>query len=307
MIQIFLYSFALLLASPYQAVLSPPSDGCKRLPPFTQKMGFDVARAAFSTSEKRVKGLVYVELSNDSKKESRTYQDPSWKKFGAMGPIAIDEDGAVFVAPVPMINVLDNPTDKQNILYRVSPMSGAMSQFVNLPSFSVPNKKFLPEKNPFGLLGLTYDCDTKLIYAASVANSSPESEVGRLFVIEKTKGEVVDMLDGIDAMGIGVSDATGQKRLYVGKTRTSDIVSIGLSPDGKLNKSDIKLEASLDGLGERGDDRARKIRFSDKGEMTVRGIEFFYNLIAPTEKQETAYNFRYDAAAKQWRFYNYGQ
>ena len=36
--------------------------------------------------------------------------------------------------------------------------------------------------------------------------------------------------------------------------------------------------------------------------MIVFGIEFGFNLIAPTEKQETVYRFRYDAAKDAWNY-----
>ena len=287
--------------------VAPPSDACKRLSPYAQRTGFDISKSGFSTSERRLKGLVLVEFAADQNPaHNKNHQHPSWTKAGAMGPIAIDEDGAVFVAPVPMINVLDNPPALQNKLYRVSPLSGEMSVFVNLPAFEVPNGKPATEKNPFGLLGLVYDCESKILYASSVAHSTAEQEVGRVFAIEKNSANVLDKLEGLDIMGICPSDVTGQKRLYLGKCRTSDVFSVGLLPDGRLNKNDLRKELSIEGLGERGDDRVRKIRFNERGDMVLKGIEFFYNLIAPTEKQETTYNFRYDATARQWRFVSYG-
>ena len=36
------------------------------------------------------------------------------------------------------------------------------------------------------------------------------------------------------------------------------------------------------------------------GNMIIFGIEFNYNLTAPTEKQETIYRFRYDVEEKKW-------
>jgi hypothetical protein len=46
--------------------------------------------------------------------------------------------------------------------------------------------------------------------------------------------------------------------------------------------------------------QARKIRFSPDGTMTITGIEFYFNLTAPTEKQETVYQFRYVPAQQKW-------
>lgn len=35
--------------------------------------------------------------------------------------------------------------------------------------------------------------------------------------------------------------------------------------------------------------------------MTVHGVEFYFNLTAPTEKQETVYQFKYNGAQKKWQ------
>jgi hypothetical protein len=62
------------------------------------------------------------------------------------------------------------------------------------------------------------------------------------------------------------------------------------------------LALSLEGLGPRGDDKAKKIVFTPKGEMNIEGYEFGFNLIAPTEKQVTNYLFRYNPNTENWIF-----
>jgi hypothetical protein len=46
--------------------------------------------------------------------------------------------------------------------------------------------------------------------------------------------------------------------------------------------------------------QARRIRFDKNGDMLINGIEFNYNLTAPTEKQEALYRFRYYDDIKKW-------
>ena len=58
-------------------------------------------------------------------------------------------------------------------------------------------------------------------------------------------------------------------------------------------------ELSLNGYGPRGDDKARKIKFSN-GTMLVNGISFNYNLQASSEKPETLYSFRWNINNKKW-------
>ena len=64
-----------------------------------------------------------------------------------------------------------------------------------------------------------------------------------------------------------------------------------------------RLEVSIEGLGPHGDDRARKIRFNEQGEMTLSAIEFFYNLSNPPNQfADMTYVFKYDVATKKWQF-----
>ena len=308
MLRLFLFFLGLHYQStiPTSSVFLPPTE-CKRLPVFVQKIGFDVQRTGFSTSERKQKGLVFVEFSADGNPEkNRSYQAPSWKQAGAMGPIVLDEEGNVFCAPVPMINVLDNPPELQNILYKVESRTSEMRSFLDLPTETAISFTKNPAQNPFGLLGLAYDCDTKTIYATSVKGSSLYEEVGCVWAIRKSDKTVISSVKKIDAMGVGIGIINNQKRLFIGKTRTGDIVSYPLNGDGSIDANKPQLEISLDNLGARGDDRARKIRFNAQNEMVVQGVEFYYNLIAPTEKQETSYVFSYNQMAQRWVFVRLG-
>jgi hypothetical protein len=96
-----------------------------------------------------------------------------------------------------------------------------------------------------------------------------------------------------------VGGMTGEKKLYYGSARRPVIYSILLTKAGKFDGIP-KEELSLDMLGPRGDDKARRIRFDKNGDMLIYGIEFNYNLTAPTEKQESFYRFRYYSDVKKW-------
>ena len=147
-------------------------------------------------------------------------------------------------------------------------------------------------QNPYGLLGLGYDCDNYMLYASSVAGSTLEKERGRLYCIDSRTLKVVDFIDSLDAFGTGIGTINGEKRLYFGCARNCNIMSVNLLPDGHFGGKP-RLEFSLEGLGPRGDDRARKIRFSLDGVLTINAIEFYFNLTAPTEKQESVYQLKW--------------
>lgn len=138
------------------------------------------------------------------------------------------------------------------------------------------------------------------MYASSIAGSTRNEEKGVIYSIDVGAKKVIDQLSGIDAMGIRVTAFTGERRLYFGKIRASGIWSVGVNPNGTF-ADDPRFEVSLADAGPRGDDIAREIKINQKGEMTVYGVEFQYNLIAPTEKQETLYTLIYDHQLKKWQ------
>lgn len=263
-----------------------PVNGCQQTPPFVRQLGFGNG-AAFSTSDRKIKGLILVE-------GDRKYQHPSWKLAGSLAPITRDGKGGTYVGPAPWIDLLANKTEDQNRVYKVDGQSQEMKAFSDLPRIGE-----ITSQNPYGVLGLTFDCETSSIYAASTAGSTRETVNGRIFQIG-SDGKVVSMLEMTDAMGLAVFNSAKGKRLYFGMARVSEIWSVALDSDGKFN-GEPRKEISFSTYGTRGDDKARRINFSQT-EMNVFGIEFDFNLIAPTEKQETVYRFRYDPAKDAWSF-----
>jgi len=269
------------------------SNACKQLPAFTQNLGFNLQYAAFSTTEPKTKGLVFMEYNNSPNR--KVYQHPSWKTIGTMGAIVTSELGVVYSAPLPSINTLENIPDKQNIIYRVEPANAEMKPFIELPKVRKAN-----QQNSYGVMAMDYDCDTKIIYASSVFGSDMKTEVGKIYsiTIDEKSGKVKDMLNNIDAFAVCVGVLNGEKRLFFAHARNSNIYSISLTQEGKF-VGKPRLELSLDDIGPRGDDRARKMRFVN-GDLIINGVEFFFNLIAPGEKQETQYSFRYNESEAKW-------
>jgi hypothetical protein len=269
---------------------------CAASPKFVPQVGFDPQRAAISTSEQSLRGLALVEIgaNGDTRQKGRIYQHPSWRAGGFLGPIARDASGNLFVGPVPVISVQYNKPGTQNDLYRVDSLTGVLTRTLSLPAAQASDAT-----NPFGILGLTLDCDTNSLYVSSVMGSTRAKEAGRIFRIDLATNSVVAQIEGVDALGIGVFNGAYGKRLYIGHARTSSVRSIALDDAGNF-KGEPRAEFSLEGLGPRGDDHARRITFTPDQTMQIFGVEFGFNLIAPTEKQETQYRFRYDGTKDAW-------
>jgi outer membrane protein assembly factor BamB len=270
---------------------------CKRQPVFIKALGFNPDRSALSTSEKKNIGLVLIEFNkpgDTSNGGRKIYQHPSWKIGGWLGPIQLDPNGNCFTGPVPVINLLDNPPAKQNIIYKTDAQSGEMKVFTELPV-----AENISVTNPYGILGFTYLCESNILYASTVQGSTRQKENGFIYALDANTGKVIDKMPGADVLGMGISYTSGKRMLYFGSARTPDVFSVQLTKEGMFS-GNPRLEFSLAGMGPRGDDKVRKIRFDKNGNMQVFAIEFNYNLTAPTEKQESIYTFTWDDTLKQW-------
>jgi hypothetical protein len=275
------------------------SNDCKSQPAFIKSISFDPARSAFSTSENKIKGLCLIQFNtkgDTSNGGKKVYQHPSWKSAGALGPIQLDPQGNCFVGPIPLINLIDNPIAKQNTVYKVDAQTGEMKVFAELPIVDS-----ISPTNPHGILGFAYLCESNILYVSTVQGSTRQKQNGFIYALDANTGNIIDKIAGIDALGIGISYIEGRIKLYLGSARTPDIFSVNLTKDGKF-KGDPSLEISMSDIGPRGDDKARKIRFDKNGNMQVYAIEFNYNLTAPTEKQESRFNFTWNEEEKKWVF-----
>jgi hypothetical protein len=239
--------------------------------------------------------LVLIEFNSNN--NNRFYQDSTWLKAGNCGPIQLDPFGNTFVGPIPVINILDNPIEKQNTIYKVGAITGKMEVFAELPLAENTSVE-----NPYGILGFTYLCETNTLYASSVHGSNRQNEMGSIYAIDANNGNVIDKIKNIDALGMGISYITGQRKLYFGSARSSDIFSVVLNKKGGFSGKP-QLEFSIANIGPRGDDKVRRIKFDKAtGNMQLSGVEFNFNLTAPTEKQETVYTFSFDNENKKWEF-----
>ncbi|MBX3064806.1 MAG: hypothetical protein KF726_17620 [Anaerolineae bacterium] len=266
------------------------------MPPFAKALGFN-ANVLVDTRARVVKGVQLIEV-DQSGKTTRSYQHPSWTMAGYLGPQVTDRFGNIYLTPVPFINLLDNPVEKANIIYRIDANTGEMSPLVDLPAVAAPSLD-----NVYGLLGLAYDCDTNSLYASSVLGSTRDQQLGRLFRIDLKTGQVASILEGVDAFGLNVFNSARGKRLYFGRARVAEINSVSLDANGDFS-GELRTEFSIADLGVSGDERARVLNFSGRDQLVIQIKQFAFNLVAPTESLQTALEYRYDSAADTWHLVN---
>lgn len=271
--------------------------GCQQLPAFTDRLGY-TNRLAISTSERTYDGLVIFDgqVSLDAPLEQRDiYQDPSWASAGTLGPFVRDAAGNIFTAPVPRTALGDIPAGSQNTIYRVDTNSAAMTPFLTLPDSPEASAA-----NPFGILGLTYDCESNALYVSTVAGSTSGEERGRILRVDLATQAVTEQVTGVDAIGLGVFRGDEGKRLYFGLAREPALASVALDANGDAT-GEIRDELSVaDAGGGIGEPRVRRVNFTGTSTMVLFVVPFNFNLRAVSEQQQVVLRYEYDPASGGW-------
>lgn len=263
-------------------------------PVFTLKRGY-TRQAVLSTHDRTQTGVILYEPEAKGN-PIKIHQDTSWARADSLAPPVTDRDGNVYVGPVPNIKVLENSGAKANIVYRIDTQSGVMAPWISLPAETTPS----PE-HPYGMLGLTYDCDTHSLYVSSVFGSQRTQVAGRIFRVDSATGQVASRLDDVDAFGTVIHTSAHGKRLLFGLARTAAVQSVALDADGNFT-ADVRDERSLAGMGVHGDERARRLQIDPRGDLVVRITQFAVNLSTPTDTRQTALHYRYDPTRDMWQF-----
>ena len=269
---------------------------CRTVAPFIRKMDFDPKRSGFSSSEPNIKGIALVQFPTDPADtvNKKVWQDPTWGQFGWMGGIATDNQGNAYTAPVPKVSIYETPLSQMSRIYKIDANTGKMELGCVLPAADTSQGVV-----PYAVLGIYYDCHGRRLYVSTVAGSTRDEEKGAIYVIDPQTWKIEDELTGVDAIGVFVGGITGEKRMFYGNARSSAVHSIELTKSGRF-KGKPRFEFTLDQLGPRGDDKARRMRLEPNGNLVVMGAEFNYSLAIQSHRVEDGYVFRYDRMQNQW-------
>lgn len=264
---------------------------CRQLPAFTKQLDLTDS-AFFGTNVAGHTGLAIADpAAND------VLQDDTWDDAGNLGPYVLDGQGNLWTAPVPLTSLELNPPELQNRIYRVDTNTAKMAEYVELAPARPPS-----EFNPFGIVGLTYDCETNSLYAASLMGSTPTEQVGRVFRVDLDENIASLVLEGVDVMGVGVAEGPDGKRLYYGLARSGEVRSLPLDGSGDV-AGDSRPEFSLAVLsGSATNDRPQRISVDGDGNLEVKGVEFNYSLRISGQTMPTNYVVHLDGETGEWVF-----
>ena len=267
---------------------------CAAFPPFAERQGF-TNRAALDTSDTHQPGMRLIE-PGAAGQLPRVFQDPSWVQAGFLGVPVRDTAGNIYVAPAPQTSLILNPPGQQTRIYKIDGTTGQMALFATVPAAQPPSGE-----NPFGILGLAVDCQTNSLYAASVAGSTRQQEIGRIARIDLRTGQITSQIDGIDGFGLAVGrekDVPGG-RLYIARARTPDIQSIALDKDGSLVGRPVP-ELAFGSLLDDGDGRVRRLSLATNGTLALTITPFVYTLAPPSTAAQHL-TFVFDQKQMVWQ------
>lgn len=262
---------------------------CQASPQFVYALDFD--QPVVDTTQEFADGLLIRDLADGA-----LYQHETWDDAGKVGAFALDWLGNIYVSPAPVINQELNPVEEQNKVFKTDTQNGDMVEFVDLPWPLPP-----AGSNPYGVVGLTYDCETDSLYVASIAGSTGQDEVGVLYQINPTTGDVLSQFENQDALGVGIFKGSQGKRLYFGAGRSPEVYSIALDDNGRF-VGEPRLEFSLAAQPGGSPEIAHRIQFTADNNMIVKAIEFNYSLQASTRRERDIYTFAYDEEDDSWVF-----
>ncbi len=278
------------------AAEQPPEPGagddCRQFPPYALSQGFS-GEVFISTDMGGRRGLVLA--GRDSRGAQKIYQHDSWDDAGHLGAYAYDRNGNIFVSPSPLVSLYENPPEAQNRIWRVDVAGGEMTPFVDLPPAAPPGTH-----NPFGVLGLAYDCDTESLYATSVMGSTVDRESGRLFRIDLATGGVEVLLEGRDYFGVATYRGADGRRIYLGSARDSGVYSATLDAGGGI-VGELRTEFYLSNFPGGANDRVKRLRFPEPGSMRIRGFDFNYTLKVSSALPHSEYDLSLDPGDGSWK------
>ncbi|MBP1465921.1 hypothetical protein EYB53_009415 [Candidatus Chloroploca sp. M-50] len=237
------------------------TDGCRGLPAFAPAFAAEAGGTLALATDRTEQGLVLLT-------DSTVYQHPTWDDAGYLGAMAYDHMGNVYVAPTPRISLQDNPLAGVTTLWRVDSATGIMSPFVTLEGEA-------GERNPFGILGLTYACGLDRLFAGTVIGSTPGEERGGIVAIDRD-GQQTSLVTGLDVMGVLVVTTPDGYDLYAGLARSPDLIALPLDANGTPS-GPLRPLLDLTTAGATAGERARKMRLVGD-ELIVDLVPFNFSL-----------------------------
>ncbi len=270
----------------------PPSLGefssgadCTRLPQFLGRLKIPQP-VLIDLSQKKFTGIALHYGQN----HEETLHPEVWGKYEHFGTYALNEQGDIYLSPMPFISVRPTTFDLQKNIYKLDSKTGALSVFMRFDDVR-PSAT-----NPYGVISLAYDCEDQTLWVSAIDETDYQSVKGTIYHIDPDAKKILQSVEGFDALTI-LPLHTGKGRfLLAGSARDNALYATAITA-GVLSSPPRKL-LELPAANE----RIRKIRITGNNELELQAISFSYTLLAQsTSRDRTYYDATWDAASSEWK------
>lgn len=243
---------------------------CARHPQFLSHLNV-TQPVTIDLSQQQFKGLAFLYGKNFSK----VIHPKAWETFEHFSTYALDKQGNIFLAPMPFISIKPTTFNLQKNIYKLDSLTGKISIFMHfdevLPSAS----------NPYGIISLVYDCDDDTLWVSAIDESNYREEKGVIYHIDIKSKEILQKVEGMDALTLRLLNSKNGKFLLLGSARKNVLYGFKIEQQKIVSDSKIKL-LELPSANE----RIRKIKITKENLLELQTIPFSYTLIAETSTNQ---------------------
>jgi len=255
---------------------------CAHLPNFLQGLEKPIV---IDLTQQRFSGIAFL-----YGKRHHAFYRKDWARFGSFGTYTLDEQGTIFLAPMPFISIKEKTFERQKSLYRIDSDKGVLSLWKTLENVR-PSAS-----NPYGIISLVYDCENNALWVGAIDRSDYRKANGRIYRIDKQHAKITQTIKGFDALSLALGRTEdGTITLLAGSAKDGGLYAFRLSSDGTAETPEKLFELPDPKL------HIRKIKVIGRNEIIVEAIPFSYALIAQTSKQyRVIYRAQYTPRTGRW-------
>ena len=262
-----------------------PQRPCSRSPQFLRALRIPQP-VIIDLSQKKYKGIALL-YGNHLEKVLHPKQ---WEQYGHLSTYAADPEGNLYLLPMPFVSIRPTTFNLQKNIYKLDSKTGKLSIFMHIEDV-VPSAN-----NPYGLNAIAYDCDDHTLWVSALDESDYRREKGVIYHIDPKKKEILQRLEGVDALSVAVAKSTQGKYLLIGSARDNGLYAYPIKK-GNLGSKGLKL-LTLPNVNE----HIRKIKVIARDRLELQSIPFSYTLIAQSGKKDrTIYDVHWDTKEEKWQ------
>ena len=257
---------------------------CARIPTFLYSMG--IKRPVIDLSQMHYKGIAFYY----GPKFNKVLHKKEWEIYDSLGTYTIDRLGNIYLTPNPFISIRSSTFNLQKAIYKMDSKSGKLTRWLEIDDVKAN------ANNPYGLISIVYDCDNNTLIASSIDESDYKAQKGVIYQINPKTQDIVNRVEGFDALTVNILHTKGSKYLIAGSARDNSAYAFAFKGSKLLPTPHKLFELPNPRL------RVRKIKVIGKNSLKLEAIKFNYSLVAETnKKQRFEYIATYNPTNSTWQ------